>query len=71
MMEIGDTIFLPKSVDGGSPSTTTVNPSFFNEKELEFVHSLELYKVLGSKNCSWSFMWLQYFYSVIMLAMVV
>ncbi|KAG8364229.1 hypothetical protein BUALT_Bualt19G0106500 [Buddleja alternifolia] len=44
LMEIGDTIFLPKSADGGSPSTTMMNQSFFNEKEREFVQSLELYK---------------------------
>lgn len=44
LMDIGDRLFLPKSVDGKSPSTTKVKQSFSNAKELKFVHSLELYK---------------------------
>ncbi|KAL8027638.1 hypothetical protein ABFX02_14G109100 [Erythranthe guttata] len=42
--EKGDRIFLPKSVDGTSPSTTAESRNFFDEKEMEFVRSLELYK---------------------------
>ncbi|KAK6121411.1 hypothetical protein DH2020_044836 [Rehmannia glutinosa] len=44
LMDIGDKIFLPKSVDGKSPSKTVENQSFSNEKEMKFIHSLELYK---------------------------
>ncbi|KAI3448137.1 hypothetical protein Pfo_004802 [Paulownia fortunei] len=44
LMDNGDRIFLPKSVDGKSPATAAENQSFSNEKELKFVHSLELYK---------------------------
>ncbi|KAK6143569.1 hypothetical protein DH2020_023917 [Rehmannia glutinosa] len=44
LMDIGDKIFLPKSVDGKSPSKTVENQSFSNEEEMKFIHSLELYK---------------------------
>ncbi|KAL9141474.1 hypothetical protein ABFS82_14G106300 [Erythranthe guttata] len=44
LMDIGDKIFLPKSVDGTSPSTTAESRNFFDEKEMEFVRNLELYK---------------------------
>ncbi|KAL8540398.1 hypothetical protein ACS0TY_001852 [Phlomoides rotata] len=43
LMEIGDQIFLPKSVDVKSPLTTTENPSL-SDDELKFVQGLELYK---------------------------
>ncbi|KAK4424229.1 RNA pseudouridine synthase 4, mitochondrial [Sesamum alatum] len=42
-MDIGDRIFLPKSIDGKSPSTTAASQSFSDE-ELKLVQSLELYK---------------------------
>ncbi|KAL0376075.1 UNVERIFIED_CONTAM: RNA pseudouridine synthase 4, mitochondrial [Sesamum calycinum] len=44
LMDIGDRIFLPKSVDGKSPSTTAASQSFSDEEELKLVQSLELYK---------------------------
>lgn len=44
LMDIGDRILLPKSVDGKSPSTTAVSQSFSDEEELKLVKSLELYK---------------------------
>ncbi|KAL0348331.1 UNVERIFIED_CONTAM: RNA pseudouridine synthase 4, mitochondrial [Sesamum angustifolium] len=44
LMDIGDRIFLPKSVYGKSPSTTAASQSFSDEEELKLVQSLELYK---------------------------
>ncbi|KAK4405193.1 RNA pseudouridine synthase 4, mitochondrial [Sesamum angolense] len=44
LMDIGDRIFLPKSVDGKSPSATAASQSFSDAEELKLVQSLELYK---------------------------
>lgn len=44
-MDIGDRIFLPKSVDDKSHPTIDENQSFSSEEERRFVQSLELYKV--------------------------
>ncbi|PIN22421.1 23S rRNA pseudouridine(955/2504/2580) synthase [Handroanthus impetiginosus] len=43
LVDIGDRVLLPRSVDGKPPSPPT-EKSIFNEEELKFVHSLELYK---------------------------
>lgn len=45
LMDIGDRICLPKSVDEKSHPTTAENQSFSSEEERNFVQSLELYKV--------------------------
>ncbi|KAH6813416.1 hypothetical protein C2S51_022434, partial [Perilla frutescens var. frutescens] len=44
LMDVGDRIYLPKSVDEKSHPTTAENQSISNEKEQNFVQSLELYK---------------------------
>ncbi|KAL6514602.1 hypothetical protein OROGR_020181 [Orobanche gracilis] len=44
LMDVGDKIFLPKSVDGKSRLRKVENQSFFNEQESEFVRGLELFK---------------------------
>ncbi|KAL3638529.1 hypothetical protein CASFOL_017900 [Castilleja foliolosa] len=44
LVGVGDEILLPKSVDRKPPQKTLENQSIFNEKESEFVRSLELYK---------------------------
>ncbi|KAL6531779.1 hypothetical protein OROMI_028142 [Orobanche minor] len=44
LMDVGDRIFLPRSVDEKSRSRTVENQSFFSEQESEFVRGLELYK---------------------------
>ncbi|EPS60113.1 hypothetical protein M569_14691, partial [Genlisea aurea] len=45
LMEVGDIIFLPKSVDGEASSPTSSNKNgLFDEEESRFVRSLELYK---------------------------
>ncbi|XP_047975856.1 RNA pseudouridine synthase 4, mitochondrial isoform X2 [Salvia hispanica] len=44
LMDIGDRIFLPKSVDDKSHPTIDENQSFSSEEERRFVQSLELYK---------------------------
>lgn len=44
LMDVGDRIYLPKSVDEKSHPITAENQSDYNEKEQNFVQSLELYK---------------------------
>lgn len=44
-MYLGDRIFLPKSVNVKCPSTRVITRSSGDEKELEYVRGLELYKV--------------------------
>lgn len=56
LIDIGDRIFLPKSVDGKSPPIIAESQSFSSEEEMKFVQSLELYKVLRYRNWIWSLM---------------
>lgn len=58
-MDIGDRIFLPKSVDVKSPLATAENQSL-SDDELKFVQGLELYKVLP-RICSWFIILLGFF----------
>lgn len=44
-MDVGDRIYLPKSVDERSHPTTADNQNLSCEEDRKFVQSLELYKV--------------------------
>lgn len=50
LMDIGDIIFLPTTIDVKSRSTKHENENLCNE-EMKFIRGLELFKVLISVNC--------------------